>query len=182
MYMKVPPAKELNTTSVSVLVPCKRSPRTIPIGVAAANTTRRKMPFRFSPSSTNYLVIELPRDIAAASLWQMRPIMMFSAAVSLLVSPKAIPSKMACMESAKTRTRLERPKPEQKPEVSRATYMSMISMLSSLLPCCSDLSWFLGLHISISFDPVDEGELIAPYFSSGVDSALSTRNMLGPSR
>ena len=155
IYIKVPPAKELKTTSVKVLVPYKRRPRTIPIGVAAAKTTRRKMPFRFSPSSVNYFVIELPRDIAAASLWQTRPIMMFSVAFKSLVRPKAIPSKMACIESAKTRTRLERPKPEQNPAVSRSTCMSMISMLSSLLPCYSDLSWFLGLQINISFDPVD---------------------------
>ena len=55
-------------------------PITIPHGVAAAKMTRRKMPLRFSSFSTNYLVIELPSDIAAASLWHTSASMMFKVA------------------------------------------------------------------------------------------------------
>lgn len=116
--MKVPPANELKTISVIVLVPCRMRPRMIPIGVAAAKTTSKKMPFLCSSFSTNCFVIELPRDIAAASLWATRASMIFTVALISLVKPNAIPSKIACIERANTSTRLDSPKPEQIPFVS----------------------------------------------------------------
>ena len=117
--MKVPPANELNATSIkTVPASYKIRPSMIPHGVASANMTRRNIPFFFSSLSTKFLVIELPSDIAAGILWQRRASMMFRVAEKSLVSPKAIPSNTACIDSASTNTRLDRPKPAHIPLVS----------------------------------------------------------------
>ena len=80
-------------------------PSMIPIGVAKAKITKSNMPF-FSSSSVNFFAIETPKDMADAGLWRARASMMFRVALKSFVRPKAIPSKIACIERAIRSTQL----------------------------------------------------------------------------
>ena len=125
-------------------------PSIIPIGVATAKIVNNKMPFFSSSFSTKFFVMETPRDIAAAGLWRTRASMMLIVALNSFVSPKAMPSKIECMESAIRSTTLWMLKPEQMPSVALLTMYSSSSVwvtnsepFGPLLSSSSSRSWLL---------------------------------------
>ena len=176
MQIKVPPAKELNITSTRVSAPYNTSPVVIPIGVARAKIISRKIPFFFSWPSPKFFVIELPRDMAAGTLWHISASIIFSVAENSYVRPKAIPSKMACIDKAKTKTILDRPNPAQSPYVSFSTQSSITDNSSK------DFSSSLSLLDRASSDLLFFGDAWLKFIGLVSLSALFTqRNTLGPS-
>ena len=81
-------------------------PTKIPKGVAIAKIDRSKIPFLRSSYVLKFFVILIPRERAAAGLCKISASMIFMVAANSLVNPKAMPSKMACIDRAITKTRL----------------------------------------------------------------------------
>ena len=100
------PANELKITSIIGLVSCNSIPTKIPKGVASAKIDRSKIPFFRSSYVLKFFVMLIPSERAAAGLCKMSASMILIVAANSLVNPKAIPSKMACIERAITKTRL----------------------------------------------------------------------------
>ena len=103
MYKKEPPAKQENTISTISLDPPSKIPNVTPIGVNTPNKQIMVVTNLFS--SGKVFAILIPRDIPAAPLC----ITMASAKISTffisLFSPRASPSKMACVPRPTSKTK-----------------------------------------------------------------------------
>lgn len=79
-------------------------PIPIPTGVANANNTTNINALRLSSSFLKFLLREIPSDMEAGALWNMRPIIIFIVAGISGVSPRAIPSNTAWVLRATSST------------------------------------------------------------------------------